>query len=171
MIEKWVSIKGYEGIYDISNKGRVKSLRRITVRKNGVNLSVREKIIKGSVNSLNYNTIELKKNGNRKFFLLHRLIYQAFIGELIKGMVIDHKDYDTLNNSPKNLQQITHRENLSKDQFRHNRSSNKIGVCKKGNKFESQIHIDGEEKYLGRFISEEEAAQAYQDKLIEINKK
>jgi len=159
MKEVWKDIKGYEGIYQISNLGKVKSFKKW--RKTNERLLNPYKDTNGYYYCNLYNSKAKKK-------WIHRLVYQAFCGELIKGMIIDHIDNNCINNLESNLQQITKRENESKDQFRHNRTSKYVGVHFSKNRFCASIRINGKSKYLGRFISEEEASQAYQDKLKSI---
>jgi len=76
-----------------------------------------------------------------------------------------------LNNRLDNLQLITHRENISKDRFRHNYSSKYVGVYwdKSRNKWMARIGINKKMKFLGRFTSELEANSAYKTALSQIN--
>jgi len=152
-MEVWKSIEGYED-YEVSNLGRVKSFK--------VN---KEKIMKGSVNSLGYYRVKLSKNKKKKLFNVHVLMAKAFFNHIPngnKGLVVDHIDNNKLNNKLDNLQLISNRENSSKD--KRNGTSKYIGVSwkSKEKKWVAQIQIKGKETYLGRFTNEEEAAEAYQ---------
>lgn len=69
--EVWVSIKGYEGLYEVSTFGRVKSLNYRHTKK--------EKILRYNINSRGYKYVILCKNGKTKNFSIHRLVAIAFI--------------------------------------------------------------------------------------------
>jgi len=170
-MEIWKDIKDYEGLYQISNLGRVKSLARIVIHSNGKSVQYKEKILSNNSCSGYYRVIGLTKDKISKLLYIHRLVYQSFVGELINGMQVDHRDNNKINNIPKNLQQISNRRNSSKDQFRHSRSSKYIGVCwhKTHGKWYSSIKINKKCLYLGLFDNEIDAAMAYQDKLKTIN--
>lgn len=100
--EKWMPINGYEGQYEVSDKGRIKSLKH--------NNTWNGKLRKLQKNKDGYYLIGLYKNSN-KSFLVHRLVWKAFKGEIPKGMQIDHKDGNKLNNSLTNLRLCTDKEN------------------------------------------------------------
>jgi len=159
-MEQWKDIKDYEGLYRVSNLGKIKSLR-----------FGKELLMKPVINIHGYYTVKLRKNGKSIAFVIHRLVYQAFIGELIKGLVIDHISGVKTENEVENLQQITNRENVVKGERTKNRSSQYVGVGwnKSRNKWISYIVINGKQKYLGCFDNEEEAAQAYQNALKSLN--
>jgi hypothetical protein len=105
-LEVWKDIPGYEGLYQVSDLGSIKTFNYLGHGK--------EKVIKSSLGSNGYNNIVLYKNGKRKLFLIHRLVYQSFKGELMKGLVIDHINGIKTQNNLDNLQQISARENIAK---------------------------------------------------------
>ena len=78
-MENWKDIKGYEGLYQVSNLGRVKSLERNAYKPNGVARKKEEKILASALNSNGYSFVNLYKNGKRKSMLVHRLVAMAFI--------------------------------------------------------------------------------------------
>ena len=96
-MEIWKDIIGYEGYYQISNIGRVKSV---------TNKLKRERILKPNYygTKRNYIQIELSKNSIRKKYKLHRLVAQAFIPNPNNYPLVMHMDNDTSNNSVQNLQ-------------------------------------------------------------------
>lgn len=99
MIEIWQNIKGYEGKYQISNKGRIKSL----IFSNRQAKFMREKILKPQFNS-NYYQVSLTKDGITKQFTIHRLMAQTFIPNPYNYPCVNHKDGNKKNNSIDNLE-------------------------------------------------------------------
>lgn len=170
MMEKWRDVKGYEGLYQISNYGRVKSLFRKVNCKGGKFRNVPERIMKTYINSKGYEHLILHKYNTDKTITIHKLIAISFFNCVLinQKLVIDHKDNNKLNNNLWNLQIITNRKNTSKD--RKNGTSKYVGVCwyKKYNKWRASIYIKNKQIFLGYFINELDAAKAYQDKLKEI---
>jgi hypothetical protein len=152
--EEWKPIKGYEGIYEISSFGRVKSLRS-------------NKIIKPS-NSGTYLKIELNLNGISKKIYVHKLVAISFLNHKPNKFekVIDHINGNQLDNNFFNLQIITHRENISKSFKKYL----PIGVRMIKNKFSSSIYIKGKNISLGSFDTKEEAFLYYQKALKSIEK-
>ena len=167
-MEIWKDIKGYEGFYQISNLGNVKSLSRLVKHKQSYNL-VKEKIMKQFLSKSGYLIVRLNKNKIGKTYSIHQLIAINFLNHIQCGflLVIDHIDNNKLNNALDNLQIITNRQNTSKRITKY--SSKYVGVSfdKKNEKWMSSIRINGKSKHLGRFNTEEEARNKY---LIELNK-
>ena len=111
MIEEWKDIKGYEGLYQVSNLGKVKSMYRL-VRCRGGNRSVKERIIHQSYASkMGYRTVALSKNNCVTTILVHRLVAEAFIPNPDNLPCINHKDADVSNNIITNLEWCTHEYN------------------------------------------------------------
>lgn len=102
MTEIWRDIDGYKGLYQISNKGRVKSLKW-----------GKERILRPWINSSGYYCIILCNNGVIKRFQLHRLVAQAFIPNLNNLSEVNHKDENKLNNCVENLEWIRHMDNCN----------------------------------------------------------
>ena len=105
MEEIWKDIKGYENIYQISNKGNVKSL--------GNNKTKKEKILKPSVDKGGYMFICLHKNGVKKKYLVHRLVAEAFYGRIPQGMQVNHINEIKSDNRLENLNLMTPKENCN----------------------------------------------------------
>lgn len=112
MKELWKNIKGYEDRYQISNLGSVKSLTRNAKHncKKGTIL-LKGKILKDWKTNNRYKMVVLVKPGTRKYFLVHRLLAQAFIPNLENKRCVHHKDDDKTNNIINNLEWLTHAEN------------------------------------------------------------
>jgi hypothetical protein len=127
--EIWKDIPGYEGKYQVSNLGNVKSLERIVLRNGKYPFLNKEKPLKYGFDGGGYFRVNLCKNGKAKNFLVHHLVARTFLNHKPCGhkLVIDHKNNIRTDNRLENLQLISHRENISKDQ--KNTSSNYTGVC------------------------------------------
>ena len=110
MLEKFVDIKGYEGYYQISNHGRIKSLKRIVKHASG-DVELKEKFKKPTVNSNGYYKTNLYKNGKETTVYIHRLIASAFIPNLDNKPQINHIDGVKTNNDLSNLEWVTQSEN------------------------------------------------------------
>jgi hypothetical protein len=155
-MEIWKDIPNYEGIYQVSSLGRVKSL--------GNNKQKKEKILKPATNPYGYVHVVLSKDAVSKSMKTSQLVAMAFLNHVPCGhkIVVDHIDDNKLNNTLENLQLITQRENTCKTQGKY--SSNYRGVCwnRFENKWVSHIRIDGKHKRLGAFNDELEASNAYQ---------
>lgn len=153
-------IKNYEGIYEISNYGRVKSLKRGKVR-----------ILKNRLNANKYLAVALYKNFTLWNIEIHRLVAQAFIKNPKNLPQINHKDSDKQNNYYSNLEWCSSRYNRNHYFKTVIKSSKYPGVCwdKYSNMWMARISIKNKAIYLGRFYKELDAALAYRIKLKEIS--
>lgn len=102
--EKWKSVKGFEGIYEVSSTGRIKTLN---YRKSGAERI--RKIKKPGQNG--YFKLILCKNNKRYHFSVHRLVAIAFVDNPSNKPVVNHIDGNKLNNNYKNLEWVTKKEN------------------------------------------------------------
>lgn len=160
MEELWVDVKGYEGLYQVSNFGRVKRLCKHRP----------DKILVFTDNGWGYNHIGLTKNYKRKIFKVHRLVYDHFFG-LQPNMDIDHIDGNKKNNRLENLRMVNRRENIHYYHQTQKRSSKYIGVClfKKTGKWVAYIDFNKKRHHLGIFKTEIEAAEKYKHALHQVN--
>lgn len=149
MQEVWKPVVGYEGLYEVSNFGRIKSLRY-----------GKKKELKPFIDSRGYHQYTLYSDRKRKFWV-HQLVAISFLGHnpIDRTIIVDHIDNDKSNNSVFNLCITTQRVNTSKD--RKNKSSNYTGVHSVGNKWRASFNHKGTTIYLGLFESELEAHKAY----------
>lgn len=127
-IEIWKDVEGYEGIYQVSNFGRVRSLDRIIIKphpKSGVPTKYRQKgrIMKPAAHPNGYLTICLKSNGNKENCLVHRLIGKAFVSGYFDGADINHKNEDVTDNRADNLEWCTRSYNLQ-----YNGRAKRVGI-------------------------------------------
>ena len=108
MKEIWKDIEGYEGLYQVSNYGRIYSLERTDScgRKRGGCIRAPQQLPTG------YYIVALFKNGVSKIFLLHRLVASHFLPNPSRLPVVNHKDRNPANNSVDNLEWCTQSYNV-----------------------------------------------------------
>ena len=109
-IETWRDAIGYEGLYRVSDLGRVRSLDRVVDGPKG-QMRLNGKVMKLSLVG-GYEQIGLCKNGPQKFLYVHRLVAAAFIGPRPNEKQVNHRDGNKLNNRSSNLEYVTARENI-----------------------------------------------------------
>ena len=117
MQEIWKDIKGYEGLYQVSNLGKVKSLKKEVNFYSGLYKEVKkrkykERIINLKKTNRGYMNITLYKNGIRKHFNVHRLVADTFILNPNNLPEVNHKDGNKENNCVDNLEWVTRSENM-----------------------------------------------------------
>lgn len=104
LIEEWRPVVGHEGLYEVSNLGRVKSLERDCVTGRGGVQHLKERFLNTDKKKTGYFQVCLFKNGVRKYYLLHRLVAQAFIPNPLNLPEVNHKDENPANNAVWNLE-------------------------------------------------------------------
>lgn len=165
-METWKDIPGYEGYYQASDLGNVKSKSRVVQKVALGTMTINEKTLRPQMSSNGYKFVRLYKNCKAKRFKISQLVAMAFLGHVPCGhkIVVDHINNNKLDDRLSNLQLLTNRENLSKDKIG---SSKYTGVCwnKACKKWTATITINWSTKFLGNFDDEEEAAKAYQNAL------
>ena len=106
--EVWRDIPNYEGIYQVSNLGRIKSLERIDAR----GYRLKEKILKPGL-VCGYYQVSLYKNSKVKHYMVHRLVWEAFNGTIPEGYEVNHINEVKTDNRLSNLNLMTHKENMN----------------------------------------------------------
>ena len=104
MIEIWKDIEGYEGLYEVSSYGRVRSLGQFVNHNFGGYAYRKGRILKPGLGSRGYLSVTLSKNGIQKQYTVHRLVAQAFIENPDNLPQVNHKDEDRTNNNVTNLE-------------------------------------------------------------------
>lgn len=113
MEEIWKDITGFEGLYQVSDLGRIKSLDRITKNYHSGDRYEKGKYLKPGNSHSGYKLIVLHKNGISRTFRLHRIVAQHFIDNHNNKPQINHKDGIKSNNAISNLEWCTAKENIS----------------------------------------------------------
>lgn len=139
--ESWRSVPEYEGRYEVSDHGRVRSLDRVEVRSNGHPHTVRGRILRPGAHRLSGGStsgklvVALCENGKQKTHLVHRLVARAFLGEGMAGTEVCHRDDVGSNNHVSNLYWGTRSQNLY-DAVRNHRHPAALKThCKHGHEF------------------------------------
>lgn len=104
MDEFWKPIPGFEGMYEVSNIGRVKSCKRMRISRSGSLALVKERMLKPRADKNGYLEVALCKDGKLHYFRCHRLVAMAFIPNPNHLPVINHKDENVANNQVSNLE-------------------------------------------------------------------
>lgn len=157
MSEIWKDVTGYEGLYQVSNTGHVKSLKRTIIRNNGRTLAVKEKILGVFPDGRGYSIVFLSKNGETKHFFMHRLVAEKFIPNTENKPQVNHIDGNKTNNCVENLEWVTGSENMY--------HSYKIGLHKRLSPPKGKdspyakaiIQLDRDGKEINRFSSIKDA--------------
>lgn len=122
-MENWKDIKGYEGYYQVSDLGNVRSLTREVLKSNGGKVVLYGKDMTKRKNADGYFQVKLSKDGTSKTLRVHRLVMETFSPTDESGMEVNHIDLNRINNCLDNLEWKTHIENIrhSSDQGRYKR--------------------------------------------------
>lgn len=126
--EKWKPIIGYEGYYDVSNLGRIRSLtRQCGLTPRGYKRTIKGQILHPTDNGHGYLIVSLKRNGSRKNIYLHRAVASAFIDNTYHLSIVNHKDFNTKNNQVDNLEWCSQKQNIvySAERMKHCKSKSK----------------------------------------------
>ncbi len=110
MQEIYKDIKGYEGLYQISNLGNIRSLDRQSWNGNSY-FTLKGKQLKPANNGHGYLWVYLSKDGKTKYNYIHRLVAEAFIENPENKPCVNHIDFDRQNNCVENLEWVTYTEN------------------------------------------------------------
>ena len=156
-IEVWKDVLNYEGHYQVSNLGNVRSMKFNKIKQ------IKHLNTKGRYKVNLYKKGKPALANNR----ISVLVAEAFLNHKRCGhkLVVDHIDNNKINDKLYNLQVITHRQNLTKDR---KNITGYTGVFKVGNRYNAGIRMGKEKIHLGSYKTPEEASQAYQKALSKL---
>ena len=151
MIEEWKWIAGFEGLYEVSNNGNIRSVDRVQVQRSSHGTMI-EKTYRGAYitptdNGNGYLIVGLRKNGKRKSCYVHRLVAEAFIPNPKNLGEVNHKDFNKANNIAENLEWtdrlgnvLYSRKNMEKPRTKTKpTSTGERYITKKGNRWRLNI--------------------------------
>lgn len=140
MKEIWKDINGYEGLYQASNSGQIKSLKHTIIRSNGWKQSFEERILKSGLCKNGYRYVVLStKNKGQQSYPVYSLIIKTFIENTDNKKDINHIDSNKQNNKLINLEYATRSENMKHAYF--------TGNCSPKNKGKHRIYCEQKWKY------------------------
>jgi hypothetical protein len=108
MIEEWRPVAEYEGIYEVSDAGRVRRIARAKGARVGHILRPWKHVVHG----MTYLWITLTKKGVQLKYSIHRLVWESFNGRIAEGNEVHHLDHNPSNNTLSNLREVSHKENM-----------------------------------------------------------
>lgn len=173
--EIWKPIPGYEGLYEVSSWGKIKTVLRYRKCSFGSTAIVQEKILHCYIQKRYFSCV-LTKDGKSKNIRVHRIVYKVFVDKSNRNISeledINHKDLDKYNNYYKNLEEVSKRENQTHRYLQQNKSSVFPGVSfrsdeKRIKRWQASVAVNKKNIYIGTFLTEIEAYQAYLDALQE----
>lgn len=145
MNEEWRSIRGYTGMYEVSNMGRVRSLDRVVVRSDGQPRKYKGRILKQNPDTSGYPMVNLHKNNSGKSWKVHALVMQAFGSKKPSPRhQCCHNDGDQSNNILSNLRWDTPKNNCLDKQIH--------GTQNQGSKHARAVLTEGDVKEIIRLL-------------------
>lgn len=176
-VEIWKPIKDYEGYYEVSNYGNVRSVGRyIDFGCTSYHYN-KPRILSAISHGNGYLYVTLVKNKKRKNKYIHRLVAENFLENINNKPCVNHKDFDRANNDVNNLEWVTYSENIrwsakngNFNKPKNNHKTNKLYgkyIRFKSGKYEVSLPY----KYIGRFNSLEDAISERNKYVKECNNK
>jgi len=166
--EVWRTIPGFEGLYEASNKGRIRGLKRVvaTIHRSTrapMTRTIRARVFRNQLRSIGYYFVKLSNAKIKYLMYVHRLIALTFLGPDERS--VNHKNGIKTDNRIENLEYLTHRENIIHYHSQIRKRKLPTGVYKhpRSNLYFALIRINGVLKNLGTNKTIDEASQAYQD--------
>ena len=156
MKEIWKDIPNYEGYYQVSSLGRVNSLKN--------NKTKKDKLLKMRIGYDGYFNVGLSKDGVQKRYQVHQLVAIAFLNHKPNGFekVVNHKNFNKLDNRVENLEIVSNRENTSKKHIKSSSIYTGVAWEKNINKWKSKINIKTHHIHLGYYKDEKQASEIYE---------
>lgn len=156
-IENWKDIPDYEGMYQVSDLGRVRGLERTVNSYGGGKMDKPAKIITPKRCKLGYLRARLCKNGVDKTYAIHRLVLATFT--YASELKVDHLDMVKSNNRLSNLEYVTQRENVRRGIV----ATRKLLGSRRKSQYLTLISVNGKSYNVGSFNTQEESNARYNE--------
>jgi len=171
-IEIWKDVKGYEGIYEVSSFGNVRSLPRTIKHSRGTDMTMKGKLLANNIGKIGYCHVTLCKYGTRYHINIHQLVAEAFLNHTSgTTMVVNHINLIKPDNRLENLEIVTFRENTSFKHIKHSSIYTGVSYYKSRNKYRARMKIKSKLIDLGWYTNEIDASNAYEDAVKKLNNK
>lgn len=132
MNEVWKAIAGYDGVYEVSSIGRVRSLDHMVLGRYGGFVRKPGKVLRLKVEKTGYHRVCLRRPGHAFSATVHRLVAETFIPNQDGLPVVNHKDGDKVNNCVENLEWCTYKQNsihaIQNSLYEHSRGESVCGA-------------------------------------------
>jgi hypothetical protein len=166
MVEEWRAVPGWEGLYEVSDQGRVRSLDRIVVQQ--ARFGMIERFAPGRIMAIGkdakgYRQCRLFNAGVSRHFHVHVLVLMAFVGPRPDGWVGDHINGVCDDNRPENLRWVSYRDN-ARNRFAPRGENPHVGIdfVPSRNQWRARAtDASGRRRHLGHYANAETAAAAY----------
>lgn len=158
----WIDVPGYEGIYQATSNGSIRSLDR----KNSIGRKTKGRVLKPAISQKGYYTVYLHKNGVGKSVLVHRIVALCFLPGFSDEYQIDHIDRNRLNCDISNLRLATQSQNMS-NMVKPSAKRKYKGVTERRGRFCPAITIKKRTYHYGTYDDPIEAARVYDKHAIE----
>ena len=172
-MEEWKDIPGYEGRYQASTFGRIKSLRKeVFFGDNRGSYFREEQIISQSVKSTGYYVCNLYKDNIRTHVKVHRIIAKTLLPDYTEKLFVDHVDGNPKNNKIGNIRMCTVGQNTCNQKVRKGKLTSGykgVSFSKITNKWLMQIALNGKTQVSKLYLSEIAAAIAYDKYALELH--
>ncbi len=157
-MEQWKEIIGYEGRYEVSDCGNVRSLICYSTKRKAYILRKHPRLLRPNTTHDGYKRVTLSKEGKMKSFTVHRLVAMAFLPNTDNAPAVNHKDEDITNNHVSNLEWCTNKYNSNYGTLR-DRIKSRLNTNHHLAKQVVQMSLDG--KDMATFPSTREAARHF----------
>ena len=165
--EIWKDVKNYEGFYQVSNLGRVKSLARYVPQKPGQVREHKEKILQPSCDNCGYLHVRLAKSGIYQLFKVHRLVAAHFLPNYSEELSVNHRNHDRWDNRAENLEMMSLEENIKERNVQRKIYCEELDqIISQPKRFFSNLNKTFSRYYFLKAIEAGEAYQGYHFKFI-----
>lgn len=161
-MEIWKDVVGYEGYFMVSESGKVKSLPREVVKRDGRNFFMKEGKVLNTFLTKGYKRVALRNGSEQRKFTVHRLVAEAFIPKEVGRDFVNHLDGNRLNNHYSNLEWVSMIENNCHrfDKTKTTTPYTGVSWIKAKQRYVATMCINKKQKTIGHFLTAEDAYAA-----------